>query len=256
MKTFEEVTIEKKPGTDEIDAGRELIARKEDSIEKKSNVYKEVSSGGELRYLLRVALAALWLTLIFFLVLPFMQSISKPPAIDLVLHTVDIAHIEPPPPPPQAEPEKEPEPEEKPPEMTEEAPLLDLSRLELALNPGFNESWMGGDFAVKLKTVVSDDKDINALFSMADLDQKPRVIYQPGPILNDKLRKKAPGTVYILFIVDKNGRAVNPIVQKSTNHIFEKSALAAVKKWRFEPGKRNGKAVRFRMRVPISFPKG
>ncbi len=36
----------------------------------------------------------------------------------------------------------------------------------------------------------------------------------------------------------------------------DSAALTAVKQWKFEPGKRNGKAVRFRMRVPISFPKG
>jgi protein TonB len=45
-------------------------------------------------------------------------------------------------------------------------------------------------------------------------------------------------------------------VQQSTDPVFERPALAAVKQWRFEPGKRNGKPVRFRMRVPITFPKG
>jgi protein TonB len=38
--------------------------------------------------------------------------------------------------------------------------------------------------------------------------------------------------------------------------VFEAPALKAVKQWKFEPGKKNGKAVRFRMRVPITFPKG
>jgi protein TonB len=30
--------------------------------------------------------------------------------------------------------------------------------------------------------------------------------------------------------------------------------MKAVKQWKFEPGKRKGQAVRFRMRVPITFP--
>ena len=138
----------------------------------------------------------------------------------------------------------------------EEAPPLDLSQLELALNPGFSEGWMGGDFAVNLKTVVSKDDSLDAVFSMADLDQKPRVIYQPGPTLNKQIRRKAPGTVYIIFVVDQRGRVENPVVQKATDPVFTKSALAAIKQWKFEPGKRNGKAVRFRMRIPITFPKG
>ncbi|MBZ0258769.1 energy transducer TonB, partial [bacterium] len=54
----------------------------------------------------------------------------------------------------------------------------------------------------------------------------------------------------------QRGQVENPIVQKSTDPIFENPALSAVKKWKFEPGKRNGEPVRFRMRVPITFPKG
>jgi protein TonB len=104
--------------------------------------------------------------------------------------------------------------------------------------------------------VASQGETLDAVFSMADLDQKPRVIYQPGPTMDAKIRKKAPGTVYILFVVDQSGRVANPVVQKATDPAFEKPALAAVKQWKFEPGKRNGKAVRFRMRVPITFPKG
>lgn len=203
-----------------------------------------------------VLLGAGGLTLLFFLVLPLMQAINKPPVTDLVVTGVDTAKLEAPDPPPQEEPEEEPEPEEKPPELTENAPPLDLSQLEMALNPGFSDGWMQGDFAVKLNTVVSESKDVDALFAIADLDQKPRVIYQPGPILTSELRKKTPGTVYIVFVVDPQGRVQSPQVQSSSDPVFERPALNAVKQWKFEPGKRNGKPVRFRMRVPITFPKG
>ena len=112
--------------------------------------------------------------------------------------------------------------------------------------------------AVGEASLLDDDAhaSLDALFSLADLDQKPRVIYQPSPTLSAKVRKKAPGTVYVIFVVDQRGRVVNPSVQKSSDPIFERPALAAVKKWRFEPGKRKGEAVRFRMRVPITFPAG
>jgi protein TonB len=196
------------------------------------------------------------MTLFFFLVLPLMQTLAKPPTTDLMLQSVDTARLEAPEPPPEIEEEEESEPEEKPPELAEEAPPLDLSQLEVALNPGFSEGAMAGDFAVNLKTVVSGSGDnVDALFSISDLDQKPRVIYQPGPTLNKELRKKLPGRVYIVFVVDQRGRVENPIVQKASDPVFEKPALSCVKKWKFEPGKRNGTAVRFRMRVPITFPK-
>ncbi|MCY3000609.1 MAG: energy transducer TonB [Planctomycetota bacterium] len=200
------------------------------------------------------------LSLVFFLVLPFMQAIANTPEADLTVRSVATAEVPPPPPPPENEPEQEEQaPDEaKPPELTESAPPLDLNQLELALNPGTGGDGLVGDFAVKLSSAgpgqSQSNEEVEALFSLADLDQAPRVIYQPGPTLTAEIRKKAPGTVYVLFIVDVNGRVEGPIVQKSTDPVFDKAALNAVKQWKFEPGKRKGQAVRFRMRVPITFP--
>jgi periplasmic protein TonB len=203
-----------------------------------------------------VLLGAAAMTLAFFLVLPLMQIISKPPATDLILQSADIALPPPPPPLEEPEPEKEPEPEDEPPELVEEAPPLDLLQLELALNPAGEGAGQLGDIASQLQPLSASHTDVDALFSLADLDQKPRPVYQPGPHLNHQIRQKAPGTVYMIFIVDERGRVENPIVQQSSDPVFEQPALAAVKQWKFEPGKRNGQPVRFRMRVPITFPKG
>jgi len=203
-----------------------------------------------------IVTGAALMTLAFFLVLPLLQTITKSATADMLVQTIDAVEVPPPPPPPEEQPEEEDEPEEQPPELNEEAPPLDLSQLELALNPGFSEGWLGGDFAVKLNSAASNKDDVDQLFSMADLDQKPRIVYQPGPTLTAKMRKATPGTVYVIFVVDEQGRVTNPAVQKSSDPIFERAALAAVKQWKFEPGKRAGRAVRFRMRVPMTFPKG
>jgi protein TonB len=206
-----------------------------------------------------VLIGAVGLTLLFFLVLPFMQTLTKPPESDLVVQTIETAKLEAPPPPPEEERQEEPQQEEKLPELADEAPPLTLEQLTMALNPGFSDGWMQGDFAVKLNTATAgsgNGSDVGALFSIADLDQQPRIIYQPGPTMTKEVRKKAPGTVYIIFVVDQQGRVENPVVQKASDPIFEKPALAAVKQWKFEPGKRNGQAVKFRMRVPFTFPKG
>ncbi len=198
--------------------------------------------------------------LVLFLLLPLVQVISETPPPDLDLRVMSTADVPPPPPPPEDEPEEEPEPQdEKPPQLEEAAQPLDLSQLELALNPGVSEGAMGGDFAIKLSALGAGGgggDGVDALFSLADLDQKPRVVHQPGPVLDAAARRKAPGTVHILFVVDEQGRVENPVVQKSTDPVFERPALSAVRQWRFEPGKRNGKPVRFRMRVPVTFPQG
>jgi len=199
--------------------------------------------------------AAVGLAALVFVLLPLMQRIAQPDRDDMEVRSVSTANLDPPPPPPEAEPEQEEQEEEAPPELTEESQPLDLSQLELALNPGMGGGGAGG-FDMKLFSSigrkVADDAD--ALFSFADLDQTPRPVFQAAPEYPEALRRKGlQGTVYLLFIVDRNGRVKDPKVQKSSHAAFEKPALKAIRRWRFEPGKRNGKAVPFRMRLPISF---
>lgn len=194
-------------------------------------------------------------TLAFFMILPVLQVITKPPSKDLTIRSVDVANVPPPPPPPMEE-EQKPEPEDEPPPPPAlDAEPLDLSQLELALNPG-DGGFGGGDFAINLNGATGGGEDVDAIFSLSDLDQKPRVVYQPAPIYPPELsKKKMEGTVYVLFVVDKDGRVKDPVVQKSTHPAFNNPALKAVKQWKFEPGKRQGKPVQFRMRVPITFQK-
>jgi TonB family protein len=98
---------------------------------------------------------------------------------------------------------------------------------------------------------------LDAAFSIADLDQRPRPIIQTMPDYPVELRKrKVEGTVQVVFLVDREGRVTNPRVEKSTNPAFERPALEAVRRWKFEPGTRSGQHVAFKMRVPITFNAG
>ncbi len=212
---------------------------------------------------LGLALAlAFGLTLVFFLILPFLEQVGNQRKEDLEVRSVASVSLPPPPPPPANEPPKEEARPETPPELPDLAAPLDLAQLELALNPGGAGDGVGGDFAVRLPGAATDrpqdaGQDAEAVFSLEDLDQAPRVVHQPPPDYPAELRKrKLAGSVHVLFLVDPGGRVVNPLVQKSTNPAFDRPALEAVRKWRFEPGKRNGAAVSFRMRVPITFMGG
>jgi protein TonB len=198
-------------------------------------------------------IGGLLITLAYFLVLPFLQTIGSPPSDQLQVRSVGVVE-EAPPPLPQVAQEEEPEEEEKP-ELDQPQDPLDLSQLELALNPGGGD-W-GGDFTINLDRHFAKAGEESAIFSMEDLDQKPRTIYQPAPSYPPDLQQKGiEGTVYVIFIIDRNGRVTNATVQKSTHQAFERPALAAVKKWKFDPGKRKGKPVQFKMRIPITFSLG
>jgi protein TonB len=191
-----------------------------------------------------------------FLLLPVLEAISATPPADLIVTSMDTAALPPPPPPPEPEQEEEKPQEDQPPppSLADEAPPLDLSQMELALNPGMGGMDGAGDFAIKIAGAGGGgDKGVDELFSLADLDQKPRPVFQQQPTLSALLKKKLPANVVVVFTVDQQGRVENPVVQSASDPAFEQPVLAAIRQWKFEPGKRSGKAVRFRMRQPFSF---
>ena len=204
------------------------------------------------------ALGAAGMTLAFFLLLPLIQAITQHAEPDLLLQSVDAGSLAPPPPLTEEEPPPpQPKAAEEPPALEESAQPLDLAQLELALDASIGGGWLGGDFSVSLGSIaaaagVAED---DALFASADLDQPPRAIYQAQPLMTAELRKVAPATVRVVFVVDPAGRVAEAKVLSTTDSRFDAAALEAVKKWRYEPGKRNGQPVSFRVLQPITFPK-
>ncbi|MBL8858809.1 MAG: energy transducer TonB [Planctomycetes bacterium] len=98
------------------------------------------------------------------------------------------------------------------------------------------------------------EEPLESAFSLADIDQKPTVIYQSAPLYPSELRsQKLEGTVSVIFVVDAQGKTVDPRVEKSTNPAFDKPALDAVRQWKFEPAVKAGQRVSCKMRVPIRF---
>lgn len=96
-----------------------------------------------------------------------------------------------------------------------------------------------------------------ASFALSELDQRPQPLQQTVPRYPTELRKrKVQGTVEVVFLVDTDGRVLEPRVDKSTNDAFNQPALEAVRQWKFEAGTKEGKKVRFKMRVPITFSAG
>jgi protein TonB len=92
--------------------------------------------------------------------------------------------------------------------------------------------------------------------AMADLVMaRPLYRKSPPPKYPRRARRKGyEGIVMLEVLVDESGRVKDLKVAKSSGFkILDKSALATVKKWRFEPGTRNGKATRMWVSIPIRF---
>lgn len=61
------------------------------------------------------------------------------------------------------------------------------------------------------------------------------------------------GRVFVQFVVDEEGKVRNPSVKRGVHRLLDQAALAAVRQMRFRPGKQDGKAVRVRMSLPVTF---
>ncbi len=180
------------------------------------------------------------------------------------------------------EPEVQPDPEELDAE-TEEAPdasemlkaldtssSIDAPALEAAslsaIEQALNGATAMGDFAESLSfasggriggtgTGAAMDKQLEGAFSLAEIDQKPRVLFQAQPRAPAELRgKKIVGTVTVIFVVDSTGKVTNARVEESNHPAFDKPALDAIRQWKFEPALRGGARVNCNMRQPFRFP--
>jgi periplasmic protein TonB len=94
----------------------------------------------------------------------------------------------------------------------------------------------------------------NGIIPAGMLDNPPHASFQRAPIYPyEAARDQRSGEVLVEFSVDESGHVFNPVIVRSSDRVFEEPTLRAVVQWRFEPGRRDGRAVRFRMRLPVEY---
>ena len=164
---------------------------------------------------------------------------------------VDVVDYKPPPmmeqpPPPEDEQDQE---EIEDIQQDREPPTLEQLELSMATDlSGFASS----DFTVPTINIGGQLDEM--IYELEDLTRAPRPISQRAPTYPPELRRAGiSGTVILMFIVRDDGTTSNITVQRSDNPAFEEPAIRAVRKWRFEPGEKDGKAVNTRVRIPIPF---
>jgi len=72
------------------------------------------------------------------------------------------------------------------------------------------------------------------------------------------LAKKAgiEGRVIVQFVVDEQGRVVDPVVVRGLGAGCDEEAVRAVRRARFRPGTQRGVPVKVKMSVPVTFRLG
>ncbi len=143
-------------------------------------------------------------------------------------------------------------------------PSLTLALVMLALvagcesdnnsTPRHTESAVLRDDAAPPPAAQATPAPADTVYDVGDLAVRPIAVSRTAPTYPFALRRHGvQGEAVIEFIVTTKGNVVDAHVLRATEPEFGGAALAAVERWRFRPGKVEGRPVNVRMQVPIVF---
>jgi|ERR1017187_52709 protein TonB len=81
----------------------------------------------------------------------------------------------------------------------------------------------------------------------------PRATYAPSPMDKRPPEMKDDGPCVLWLIVGTDGRPRDVRVARTMGHELDEKAVETVKKWRFEPAKKDGKPVASEINVEVYF---
>lgn len=212
------------------------------------NVFSSKYQGSSLPFSIPLGLV---ITVALFVALPLTQILSDFTKDDNKDKNSRVQVQPPPPPPPETpEPPEEEEVEEEI-EMKKEQQQLSLDQINMALNAGDGGMSSSG-VSVQVFDIADNFDDM--VFEIADLDKPPVPLVRIAPVYPPELkRNRVQGTVQVVFIVDELGNVKRPSIEKSSNREFNENAIKAVRQWKFEPGEKDNKKVKTRVRLPLTF---
>jgi len=110
--------------------------------------------------------------------------------------------------------------------------------------------------ATTSNAAASDDRALAGYQRVTAGITPPKATHSPDPQYPDVPADTEPrGVVVMLIGVNSHGHVGPVLVVRSSAPVFEKSAVATVKSWRFKPAKKDGKPVPVQITVEMSFAK-
>jgi len=207
------------------------------------------------RWSWRAVLLAAALTICIFLLLPFLETLTAPPAQDLSLRSADTAVLAPPPPPPPPRARADTRPPPPKPEL--ELRRQRLTPLQAAMNLTMAMGDIGGDFALDfgLSSDALGDQMERLVFELGELDEPPRPLARLQPLYPVQARmRRIEGYVELEWVVEADGTTTGiEVVASHPAQVFTAAAMDAIRRWRFTPGTRNGRSVAVRVRQRVEF---
>lgn len=101
---------------------------------------------------------------------------------------------------------------------------------------------------------LSGPNDTKASVQSASSETPPRAIYSPQVEYTEEARRaKLEGICTVSFIVGLDGKVSNVVVTKKLGMGLDERAIETVSKWKFEPGRRNGRPVISHLTLDLTF---
>lgn len=226
--------------------------------------------------ILAIVLAALVLTAITMFLLPALDSFSTQHVEPLEYRPVNVVALPPKvPPKPLLKPPTEHLPENTPSKIEVLKPHLEEKNLlrhkpTLPIRTDFAIPEPVPDLSLALQVSLEPEPlpTVNEVpgfnvepveegmtFDSDEVDAAPETLFCPRPQFPYRAKiKGVNGTVRVAFTVMENGNTDSvDILAAEPPGYFEEAARAAILKWRFKPGQKQGKTVRTRVKTTIEF---
>jgi len=193
-----------------------------------------------------------------FLMIPLTQTLDAQPREILEYREVAVSTPPPPkaPPPPNASENSVQEVPQKP-QLEQSQPRMELSQLEVSLNPGMGASLSMGVQQMQFDTQIDIVAEIERIFEFEDLPQPPRIINQsqlryrfPADLSRRGIREVK---VVVEIIIDEAGKVDVRKILSSTHpgSSADEEARSVAARARFTITKVDGKAVKVRAKFPL-----
>ena len=199
----------------------------------------------------RVVSLSLMATLFIFLFLPFTEFFLNR-AKKFNIRKVDIVRLPPPPPQKILKTKEVRKKKVLKPRLARVKKKLTSLRVEAALPIGPVPDAEDVSFDFEFAPEFAGDEFV---FELEEVDTAPEAIVSMPPIYPLKAKARGiEGAVQLMFTVTSSGMVETVQVKSSTpGEIFVESAVNAVKKWRFEPATKGGRAVAVWVSLPLKF---
>lgn len=100
-----------------------------------------------------------------------------------------------------------------------------------------------GESSDEIFVVVDQQPDCGGIQALSEHIQYPEIAREAG----------IEGRVFVQFIVDENGKVVEPTVTRGVHEALDQAALAAVRELECKPGEQRGEPVKVKMALPVTF---